>query len=125
MTQFYGQLDKEALIIDLRWSQGGSLGDVFAKLLDPRVLNYLGNRYSKDRPVPSRAHHGPKCLLVSGMTVSAGENFAAYFRKLGLGKIIGNRTWGGLVGLNGNPALVDGAYYNIPHAPSSKMTAPG
>jgi tricorn protease len=117
VTQFYGQIDKEALIIDLRWSQGGSLGDVFVKMLDPRVFNYLGGRYSKDRAVPQRAHRGPKCLLVSGMSVSAGENFAYYFRKTGLGKIIGNRTWGGLVGLNSNPALIDGGYFNIPNAP--------
>jgi tricorn protease len=117
VSQFYAQIDKDALIVDLRWSQGGSLGDVFVKMLDPRVFNYLGGRYSKDRAVPQRAHHGPKCLLVSGMSVSAGENFAYYFRKLGLGKIIGNRTWGGLVGLNGNPALIDGGYFNIPNAP--------
>ncbi len=116
-SQFYGQVDKDALIIDIRWSQGGSLGDVVAKMLEPQVLNYLGGRYTKDRPIPQLAHHGPKCLLVSGMSVSAGENFAYYFRKLGVGKIIGNRTWGGLVGLNGNPALIDGGFYNIPNAP--------
>ena len=51
------------------------------------------------------------------MTVSAGENFAYYFRKLGRGKIIGSRTWGGLIGLNGNPSLIDGGYFNIPNAP--------
>jgi tricorn protease len=117
VSQLYAQIDKDALIIDVRWSQGGSLGDVFVKMLDPRAFNYLGGRYSRDRVVPQRAHHGPKCLLVSGMSVSAGENFAYYFRKLGLGKIIGSRTWGGLVGLNGNPALIDGAYFNIPNAP--------
>jgi tricorn protease len=117
VTQLYGQIDKDALIIDLRWSQGGSLGDVFVKMLDPRVFNYLGGRFSLDRPVPQRVHRGPKCLLVSGMSVSAGENFTYYFRKAGLGKVIGNRTWGGLVGLNGNPALIDGGYFNIPNAP--------
>jgi len=83
-------------------------------------LNYVGGRYIKDSPVPQRAHHGPKCILVSGMTVSAGENFAYYFRKLGVGKIIGTRTWGGLVGLTGNPGLIDGGYFNIPNAPFFK-----
>jgi tricorn protease len=117
VTQYYGQIDKEALIIDLRWSSGGSIPDVLIKLMDPRVFNYLGGRYSKNRPTPSRIHRGPKCLLVSGMSVSAGENFAYTFRKVGLGKIIGNRTWGGFVGLNGNPGLIDGGYFNIPNAP--------
>jgi tricorn protease len=117
VRQIYGQVDKEGLIIDARWSSGGFLGDVFANLMDPAILNYLGGRYSLDRPVPWRYHHGPKRLIVSGMTVSAGENFAYYFRKLGRGKIIGSRTWGGLIGLNGNPSLIDGGYFNIPNAP--------
>ena len=85
--------------------------------MDPATLNYMGGRNSLDRPIPWRLQHGPKRLIVSGMTVSAGENFAYYFRKLGRGKIIGSRTWGGLIGLNGNPALIDGGYFNIPNAP--------
>ena len=67
--------------------------------------------------MPWRYHRGPKRLIVSGMTVSAGENFAYYFRKLGRGKIIGSRTWGGLIGLNGNPSLIHGGYFNVPNAP--------
>ena len=117
VNQLYGQVNKDGLIIDARWSSGGFLGDVFANLLDPALLNHLGGRYSLDRPVPWRYQHGPKRLIVSGMTVSAGENFAYYFRKLARGKIIGTRTWGGLIGLNGNPALIDGGYFNIPNAP--------
>ncbi|MGH9754213.1 MAG: S41 family peptidase [Blastocatellia bacterium] len=117
VRQFYGQREKPALIIDARWSQGGSLGDIFARLLDRSTFNYLGGRYSQDQAVPTPLHRGPKLLLVSGMTVSAGENFAYYFRKTGLGRIVGMRTWGGLIGLNGNPALIDGGYVNVPNAP--------
>ena len=117
VRQLYGQVDKDGIIIDARWSSGGFLGDVFANLLDPAILNHMGGRYSLDRTVPWRYQHGPKRLIVSGMTVSAGENFAYYFRKLARGKIIGSRTWGGLVGLNGNPSLIDGGYFNIPNAP--------
>ena len=117
IRQYNGQIDKKALIIDVRWSQGGSLGDVFVHLLDQRGLNYFADRFSDNNwPVPSRGFQGPKCLLINHLVVSAGENFSYYFRKAGLGKLIGMRTWGGLVGLNGNPALIDGGYVNVPNA---------
>ncbi|HEX5704650.1 MAG TPA: PDZ domain-containing protein [Pyrinomonadaceae bacterium] len=117
VTQYYSQTDKEALIIDIRWSHGGWLPDMLNKLMDPRVFSYLGGRFSKDRAFPARVHRGPKCVLASGMSVSAGENFAYIFRKFGVGKIIGTRTGGLFVGLNGNPSLLDGGYFNIPNAP--------
>ena len=66
VRQLYGQVNKEGLIINARWSAGGSLGDVFANLMDPTAaLNYLGGRYSLDRPVPWRYHRGPKRLIVA------------------------------------------------------------
>ncbi len=118
VQQFQRQINKKALIIDPRWSQGGSVGDIIVRLLDQPLLNYYGERYSSNNwPVPARAHQGPKCVLINHLVVSAGENFSYYFRKSGLGKLVGTRTWGGLVGLNGNPALIDGGYVNIPNAP--------
>ena len=63
------------------------------------------------------ANFGPKALLVNHLTVSAGESFAYFFRKRGLGPIIGTRTWGGSTGLNPVPALIDGGYANVPNAP--------
>ncbi|HEV7373153.1 MAG TPA: S41 family peptidase [Pyrinomonadaceae bacterium] len=118
VRQFQGQINKKALIIDPRWSQGGSVGDILVRMLAQPPLNYYGVRDSVNNwPVPARAHQGPKCVLINHLVVSAGENFSYYFRKLGLGKLIGTRTWGGLVGLNGNPALIDGGYVNIPNAP--------
>jgi tricorn protease len=118
VRQFQEQINKKALIIDPRWSQGGSVGDLIARMLDQPPLNYYGERYSANNwPVPARAHQGPKCVLINHLVISAGENFSYYFRKLGIGKLVGTRTWGGLVGLNGNPALIDGGYVNIPNAP--------
>lgn len=117
--QLAGQIDKEALIIDPRWSQGGWTGGIMIDLLARPRLNAAASRYS-DRawPVPRwGAHFGPKALVVNHMVVSAGENFALYFRMLKLGPIIGTRTWGGLTGLNGTPALIDGGAVNVPNAP--------
>jgi tricorn protease len=117
--QYYGQIDKEALIVDARWSQGGWTGGVTAELLARPPLNYAAGRFTAENWPALRwgAHFGPKALLVNHMTVSAGENFASYFRKLGLGPLVGSRTWGGLTGLNPVPPLIDGGYVNVPNAP--------
>lgn len=118
VRQFQGQIDRKALIIDPRWSQGGSVGDTLVRMLNQPPLDYYGERYSGNSwPVPGRAHQGPKCVIINHLVTSAGENFSYYFRKSGLGKLVGTRTWGGLVGLNGNPSLIDGGYVNIPNAP--------
>jgi tricorn protease len=115
--QFRAQIDRQALIVDARFGQGGFLGDAFFEVLSRRPLNYVGGRYGPVEPNPKMQVLGPKCLLINGMTISAGENFASYFKIGGIGPVIGSRTWGGLVGLNGNPALIDGGYWNIPDAP--------
>ena len=119
VRQYYGQVGKDALIIDPRWSQGGWTGAIMAEFLARTPLNYAAERYSSNVwPSPRQgAHFGPKCLLVNHMVISAGENFSYYFRKLHLGPIVGTRTWGGLTGLNGNPALIDGGSVNVPNAP--------
>ncbi|HYH06998.1 MAG TPA: S41 family peptidase [Thermoanaerobaculia bacterium] len=117
--QYYGQVAKDALLIDARWSQGGSTGVIVAELLARRPLNAYATRYS-DEPAtapPYGAHFGPKALLVNHITISAGENFAFYFRKLALGPLVGSRTWGGFTGLNPVPALIDGGAVNVPNAP--------
>lgn len=117
--QYYGQIDKEAIIIDARWAQGGSIGAILAELLSRRVLNHAASRYTKDAwPAPRfGVHEGTKVLLVNHITPSAAENFAYYFRKLGIGRIVGSRTWSGFTGLTPVPSLIDGGALNIPNAP--------
>ncbi|MEW6250221.1 MAG: PDZ domain-containing protein, partial [Planctomycetota bacterium] len=106
--QFYGQRDKAALIIDERWNGGGQIPHRFIELLNRPVVNYWHRRDGKAAPSPADAHFGPKCMLINGLAGSGGDAFPYYFRKAGLGKLIGMRTWGGLVGISGNPRLIDG-----------------
>ncbi len=112
--QFYGQIDKAALIIDERWNGGGQIPHRFVELLNRPVVNYWAQRDSYDAPSPGDAHQGPKCMLINGLAGSGGDAFPAYFRNAGLGKLIGTRTWGGLVGISGNPGLLDGTYLTVP-----------
>ena len=55
-------------------------------------------------------------MLINESAGSGGDSFPYIFRQLGAGKLIGTRTWGGLVGLSGNPGLIDGGYGSVPNA---------
>lgn len=112
--QYYGQLAKEALIIDDRWNGGGQIPTRFIELMNRPVTNYWAKRDGRDWTWPQDAQHGPKCMLTNGMAGSGGDMFPALFRQAGLGKLIGMRTWGGLVGISGNPQMIDGSAVTAP-----------
>ncbi len=114
VRQYYAQLNKPALIIDDRWNGGGQIPTRFIELLNRPVTNYWAVRDGRDWTWPPDAHHGPKCMLINGMAGSGGDMFPALFKQAGLGKLIGMRTWGGLVGISGNPGLIDGAAVTVP-----------
>ncbi|MEJ2721112.1 MAG: S41 family peptidase [bacterium] len=115
VRQFFGQLDKAALIIDERWNGGGQIPTRFIELLNRPIANYWALRDRDDTfPWPPDAHQGPKCMLINGLAGSGGDYFPFWFREAGVGKLIGTRTWGGLVGISGNPPLIDGGYTSAP-----------
>ncbi len=112
--QLVGQMGKEALVIDERWNGGGQIPTRFIELLNRPVTNYWARRYGQDWVWPLDAHRGPKAMLINGLAGSGGDAFPYYFRQAKLGKLIGTRTWGGLVGLTGGPSLIDGATVTVP-----------
>ena len=117
--QFTGQIDKEALILDARWSNGGWTGTIICELMDRPPLAFHASRERKEvwPDVRWGGHFGPKAVLVNHVTVSAGESFSYFFRRRGIGPLVGSRTWGGSTALNPVPALLDGGYVNVPNAP--------
>ena len=112
--QFFGQQGKEGLIIDERWNGGGQIPTRFVELLNRPNTNYWAVREGKDWAFPPDSHQGPKCMLINGMAGSGGDMFPWLFKQAGLGKLIGMRTWGGLVGLSGNPRLIDNGFVGVP-----------
>jgi len=108
--QMIPQIGKDALIIDDRYNGGGFIPDRMIELLSRKTLNYWKRRGLDldSNATPLIAHDGPKVMLTNGQSSSGGDALPYYFRKAGLGKIIGTRTWGGLIGISGNPGLVDG-----------------
>jgi len=110
----YAYNDKDALIIDDRYNGGGFIPDVMADLLDRKTLSYWNVNGLTPMKTPGIAHNGPKAMLINGYSSSGGDAFPYYFRKKGLGQLIGTRTWGGLVGISGNARLVDGGNISVP-----------
>ncbi len=111
----YSYNDKDALIIDDRYNGGGFIPDRMIDLLNRRTLVYwYQNGIKQSMKSPGIAHDGPKVMLINGYSSSGGDAFPYFFKKTGEGKLIGTRTWGGLVGISGNARLVDGGYISVP-----------
>lgn len=112
--QFMSQNRTDALIIDERWNGGGQIPTRFIELLNRPITNYWARRYAKESVWPPDAHHGPKAMMINGQAGSGGDAFPWYFRQAGIGKLVGRRTWGGLVGISGMPPFVDGGAVSVP-----------
>src|SRR5690606_28969951 len=105
---------KAAMIIDDRYDGGGHIPDDMAYRIGQQPLNWWARRHRELYPTPSNAFDGPRVMLINGYSSSGGDAFPYYFRKLGLGALMGRTTWGGLVGYSGTPRLVDGGGVAVP-----------
>ncbi len=114
VRQFHGQRGMKALLIDERWNGGGQIPNRFIELLNRPTTNWWARRDSNATPWPSDAHRGPKAMLINGLAGSGGDMFPWLFRQTELGPLFGTRTWGGLVGISGNPNLIDGTRITAP-----------
>jgi len=112
---FFPQADKEAIIIDERYNGGGNLADYYIDFMQRQYYSMWAMRYGHDYRTPNAMIPGPKVMLVNESAGSGGDFLPWLFRKFGLGRIIGKRTWGGLVGILGFPILMDGAYITAPN----------
>jgi tricorn protease len=114
VRQWRGQITKDGLIIDERFNSGGQIPDRFVELLNRPLRNFWGVRDGRDWAWPPVAHFGPKAMLINGWSGSGGDCFPYYFKQSGLGPLIGQRTWGGLIGMTGAPRLIDGGTVTVP-----------
>jgi tricorn protease len=112
---FFPQADKDAIILDERFNGGGSVADYYIDWLRKPVIAYWAMRYGADLKTPSASIQGPKVMLINESAGSGGDLLPWMWRKFGLGKLIGTRTWGGLVGILGFPVLLDGGYVTAPN----------
>ncbi|MDR0394191.1 MAG: PDZ domain-containing protein [Tannerella sp.] len=119
---FYPQLDKEGLIIDDRANGGGNVSPMILERLarEPyRMTMYRGS--TRNGTIPDAVQVGPKVCLINKYSASDGDLFPWGFRALGLGKLIGTRTWGGIVGISGSLPFMDGTDIRVPFFTSYNM----
>jgi tricorn protease len=111
---FFAQADKQALIIDERSNGGGQAANYITELLGRRYLAGWRDREGRVFDTPGGAVYGPKVMLIDQDAGSGGDFLPYAFRHAGLGKLVGTRTWGGLIGISANPQLMDGGNVTVP-----------
>ncbi len=110
----YAYHDKDALIIDERFNGGGFIPGRMIEMLSRETHAYWHRQGMEPMRTPGVAHDGPKAMLINEYSASGGDALPYFFRQKNLGTIIGTRTWGGLIGISGNPGFVDGGSMNVP-----------
>jgi tricorn protease len=111
---FFAQVGKEGVILDERYNGGGLLADYIIDLLRRPAMSYVATREGADLSSPASSIYGPKVMIINEMAGSGGDAMPWYFRKAGIGKLVGKRTWGGLVGIWNYPQLIDGGQVTSP-----------
>ncbi|HSE31378.1 MAG TPA: PDZ domain-containing protein [Pyrinomonadaceae bacterium] len=112
---FYPQSYKEAIIVDERFNGGGQLADYYIDILRRPQSAYWAMRYGADLKTPAASIQGPKVMLIDETAGSGGDFLPWLWSKLQIGKLVGKRTWGGLVGTLGFPVLMDGGVITAPN----------
>lgn len=116
IDQFYAQMDKPGLIVDERFNGGGFIDQMLLERLRRVLAGMTTNRegaQGTEHPVLSYSY---KACLINAYSASDGDIFPYYFRKYGLGPLIGMRTWGGVRGIRGDWPLLDNGYITVPES---------
>jgi tricorn protease len=116
VRQFYGQLGKQALIMDDRWNGGGFIAPVALERLRRVLVSMDANRQGGLAPQPQEVLNGPKVALLNHWSSSDGDIFPYLFKLYGLGKLVGTRSWGGVRGIRGDWQMLDGGFITIPES---------
>ena len=114
IKHYYPQRDKQGLVIDDRSNGGGNVSQMVLNRLQRQLLMCTFGRTSGFQTYPRATFLGHLVCLIDEGSSSDGDIFPAMFRQSGLGKLIGKRTWGGIVGITDRGMLMDGGTVNVP-----------
>lgn len=122
VKNYYPQIRKEALVVDVRGNGGGNISQMLIQRLHRELLGTNFARTSEfTGTYPAVTFYGPKVCLIDETSASDGDIFPYMFRQSGLGPLIGKRTWGGVVGISGRGTLLDGGVAFVPEAATASV----
>jgi tricorn protease len=111
---YFAQVGKQGAVIDERFNTGGQAADYIIQYMQRKIWNYWMARDGGDYSTPFSGIYGPKVMVTNEFSGSGGDALPFYFRHVGLGQLVGKRTWGGLVGIGGYPSLIDNGFVTAP-----------
>ena len=114
VRQFYPQREKDGLIFDVRWNGGGFTSQSVLDVLRRELVGVFVNREDALSSLPTVVAPRTLVVIANYGSASDGDQFPYFFKKLHLGKVVGERTWGGVQGINDDWTLIDGTPFTIP-----------
>jgi tricorn protease len=111
---YFPQLEKEALVVDVRGNGGGFVSSIIIENLRRVAAMISVTRNSKPDINPEGTLYGPMVMLCDEFSASDGDIVTYRFKTYNMGKVVGKRTWGGVTGIRGTLPLVDGGFINRP-----------
>jgi tricorn protease len=115
------EMGREGLIFDVRANNGGHISQLVVEKLARRVIAWDLGRWQRPQTYPLEARRGPMVTVADEFAGSDGDIVTAAIRLLGLGPVVGTRTWGGVIGIEGYQELVDGTSITVPQYAFSFM----
>ena len=117
VRQYLAQVGKSGVIVDERNNGGGQVADYIIDALRRIPLVQMAPRYGENFALPMDAIYGPRTMMINEHAGSGGDILPYMFKKYGVGKLVGKRTWGGTIGSGSVPQLIDGGTISVPHFP--------
>ena len=111
---FRAESQRDALLVDVRYNGGGHVSQMLIERLRRVIIGYDVPRWSTPSSYPEDAVRGPIVCLTNECAGSDGDIFSQAFKSYRLGPLVGTRTWGGVIGISGERALVDGTVTTQP-----------
>jgi tricorn protease len=105
---FGAECDRDALVVDLRYNRGGHVSELLLEKVARKRIAYNVPRWGRTTPYPEESAAGPVVALCNEHAGSDGDIFAHGFKLMGIGPLVGTRTWGGVIGIWPRQLLVDG-----------------